>query len=186
MSDKTLDLICWNLTMVEAVLAGTMARPWDVRLGEVKPHWTALCSLSLPSIVEASDLKKGDAFKALPEGERNAMINEVEARWFVKHTVPALLPEELAAEAGITDLRYLQIDVEGLDNEIVKSLPLGKPNFSPELIMFENHQGFDVKPFLEEKGYYVCCCLRQWGSNIVAVKLNSSLPRLSTEAIAQA
>ena len=161
--------------MVEAVLAGDMQRPWDAILGDVKPHWTALCSLSLPSIVEASDLKKGDAFKALDVVERNRLIADVESKWFVKHTVPALLPQELALEAGITDLRYLQIDVEGLDNEIVKSLPLGTPTFSPELIMFENHQGFAVKPWLEEKGYYVCCCLRQWGSNIVAVKMNSTL-----------
>eukprot|EP00035_Acanthoeca_spectabilis_P023039 m.447292 g.447292 ORF g.447292 m.447292 type:complete len:324 (+) comp19500_c0_seq1:114-1085(+) len=179
MADTELTLFCWNLTMIEAVLAGKMERPWDARLGEVKPHWTALCSLSLPSVVEASDLQKGLEFKALPEAERNALVKDIQDRWIIKHTVPALLPEELAAEAGITELRYLQIDVEGLDNEVVKSLPLGKPSFSPEVILFENHQGFNVKPFLESKGYYVCCCLRQWGSNIVAVKANSSLPSLA-------
>ena len=178
MTDSELSLWCWNLTMVEQVLAGTMARPWNAVLGEVKPHWTALCSMSLPSIVEASDIAKSPEFHALPPSEQRELIADIESKWFIKHTVPARLPGELMAEAGITDLRYLQIDVEGLDNEIVKSLPLGTPNFSPELIMFENHQGFAVKPFLEENGYYVCCCLRKWGSNIVAVKINSSLPDL--------
>jgi hypothetical protein len=178
MTDTELSLWCWNLTMVELVLAGTMKRPWDAVLGDVKPHWTALCSMSLPSIVEASDIAKSPEFHALPKSEQIAMIADLESKWFQKHTVPALLPEELAAEAGITDLRYLQIDVEGIDNEVIKSLPLGQPNFSPELIMYENHQGFAVKPFLEAHGYYVCCCLRKWGSNIVAVKINSSLPEL--------
>lgn len=87
--------------------------------------------------------------------------------------MPARLPKQLIQDAQVppASIRYLQIDVEGLDNEIIRALPFGEDGFAPTLILYENHQGYDVKSYLEERGYFVCCCLKQWGSNIVAVKV---------------
>lgn len=91
----------------------------------------------------------------------------------VHHTVVARSPKELILDAGVplSSIRYLQIDVEGLDNEVIKSLPFGEDDFAPSMILYENHQGYHVKEYLEDRGYFVCCCLKQWGSNIVAVKV---------------
>ena len=75
---------------------------------------------------------------------------------------------------AIQPRQYLQIDVEGMDNAIVQSLPLGEKigesTFNPRLILFENHAGKRITPWLEDHGYYVCCCFNHNGNNIVAVK----------------
>ena len=59
--------------------------------------------------------------------------------------------------------QYLQIDVEGLDNDIVSSLPIGDEIagsiFAPKLILYENKnaRGSGSWTFLEERDYHVCC-----------------------------
>ena len=49
-------------------------------------------------------------------------------------------------------------------------VPIPIFRFDPKLIMFENHAGKRIQPWLEDHGYYVCCCFNHNGNNIVAVK----------------
>ena len=60
--------------------------------------------------------------------------------------VPMLTPTQLVERfvpAG-SPVRYVQIDVEGMDDRVVGALPFENPSFAPEVIVFEFIQTFLV------------------------------------------
>jgi len=173
-----LSLICFNSTTVDAVLEGRIADPLMPYGHRITPAFNALCSVSIDAIMEASDVLKGG--KPTPTG--HAPVIDVVKRLLVVYDVPSKSVTELVEDAGLADVRYLQIDVEGLDNEIIKSLPLGENGFAPDMIMYENHNGLSVAPQLQQHGYHTCCCMDKWGSNIVAVKVNGDTARIPQPA----
>eukprot|EP00040_Diaphanoeca_grandis_P024279 m.133223 g.133223 ORF g.133223 m.133223 type:complete len:306 (+) comp29663_c0_seq1:110-1027(+) len=169
MTQTELDFVCWDMGLMDQVLDHGAPDPIPASAGSgIKTYWRALCSSSVNALNEASDLYRGPKFNQLPEEEK-ASVKATVQQYQVQYRVPALKTGEILDKYNLKDIQYLQIDVEGLDNEIIKSLPLGVDGFYPKMILYENHQGFEVKQYLESHGYFVCCCLRHLGSNIVAV-----------------
>lgn len=77
-----------------------------------------------------------------------------------KHEVPALTTSSLLRAHNIQDVKVVMIDTEGFDVKILKMLPFHKPNFRPELVVFENteisldeHQ--EGKDFLRSHCYFL-------------------------------
>lgn len=175
LSADTFTLYCWNTTMVTEVAAGRMESPLPAEAGLVLEYWNALCSISKSDLIAASNIPHRFNENSVPKDKRPAMVDAIFRDHGVQHTVPALSTKEIIVKAGVTDLNYLQIDVEGLDNDIVRSLPIGDEIggsvFAPKLILYENKQArySGSWTFLEERDYYVCCCFNHNGNNIVAV-----------------
>jgi hypothetical protein len=77
--------------------------------------------------------------------------------------VPMLTPTQLVERyvPSGEPVRYLQIDVEGMDDRVVGALPFGSPNFAPEVVVFEFILlGFTrtraAIALLQRHGYAVC------------------------------
>jgi len=169
MEEDELDFVCWDLKMIDNVLLKGVADPIPTIAGSgVKAYWRALCSSTQRALTEASDLYRGKMWSSQPEADKKRIIQDVN-QYIIHYRVDALKPADIVSTYNLKNFNYLQIDVEGLDNEIIKSLPLGVDGFYPKMILYENHQGYAMKEFLESHGYHVCCCLQHLGSNIVAV-----------------
>tara|TARA_B110001452_G_scaffold123037_1_gene102029 strand:+ start:859 stop:1236 length:378 start_codon:yes stop_codon:yes gene_type:complete len=77
--------------------------------------------------------------------------------------VPMLTPTQLVERfvpAG-SPVRYVQIDVEGMDDRVVGALPFGNPSFAPEVIVFEFillglMRTRATTALLQRHGYAVC------------------------------
>jgi len=173
-SADRLDFVCWDLDMVDKFLLDG-ANPFPEELAKPKEYWKTLCSTEKSALIEASNVYGTKARAA--SSDRLAELETIVEKYLVTHNVPALTPRDIMLKNNMTNILYLQIDLEGLDNIIVESLPLDI--IKPKLILFENHNGFAVKPMLESHGYHVCCCLKQWGSNIVAVLKDDAQLKIS-------
>eukprot|EP00041_Stephanoeca_diplocostata_P002012 m.22703 g.22703 ORF g.22703 m.22703 type:complete len:299 (-) comp12782_c0_seq2:352-1248(-) len=169
MSSNVLEIFCYNFSVIDSYLKDGV-NPLPPALGAVKiqDYWRALCGIDKEEVYHSANIKN-ENFRGLSLEEQQAALAEVD-KIIVKHSIDALTPEEILKETGLKDVRYLQIDVEGLDNDIVKSLPLQKSDFHPDLILYENRQGSAVRDYLEANGYYWCCCFNKYGSNIVAAR----------------
>ena len=85
-----------------------------------------MCSGDKEALLEASGFHgrhsfhgrgpKPSALEALPAHQRELVESQV-----VSYTVPAMTPEEVVLHVGARDAKYVQIDVEGFDNDIVQS-----------------------------------------------------------------
>jgi len=166
-----LELSCWNLTEIDNSLK-TGVSPFPKEVRKPAEYWRALCGLDVNGLEISANIYETSEYKAL-SNERKEEVHDEVRRHIVKYRPEAKSPKELIDLVRVKDgtpkkMRYLQIDVEFLDNQIIASLPFDE-NFHPDLILYENHHGDKVQPWLEENGYYWCCCLKQWGSNCVAV-----------------
>jgi len=164
---NTLVLYCWDIDMVESAVHGG-ATPLPREAKQPQDYWTALCSTDRSEVVKASNVLD------TPEYRKLGVKDQERVRWKVeqhikKYTVPASTPDEIVKELHVRNAGYIQIDVEGMDNQIVSGLPLGRDGFLPKVILYENHRGETVKPFLNSHGYEVCCCFNYQGNNMVAV-----------------
>mmetsp|Transcript_45086 Transcript_45086/g.90997 ORF Transcript_45086/g.90997 Transcript_45086/m.90997 type:complete len:163 (+) Transcript_45086:280-768(+) len=153
--------------MVEsAVQNGAKPMPKEAR--QPSDYWTALCSQDRQGLLVSSNALETVEFRALGPQDQERVRLEVESH-IKEYRVPASTVEEVVKELQIRDAGYVQIDVEGLDNEIVQGLPLGRGGFLPKVILYKNHRGDLVKPYLQSHGYEVCCCFQHQGNNMLAV-----------------
>jgi len=169
-----LGLFCWDLDMIQQTVQHG-AKPLPPQVRQPLAYWDALCALDRSNLLEASNVFDTPEFGHLSAAAKDNITREVESH-IVQYSVEALTPKEIVAQAGPSDVRYVQIDVEGLDNDIVRALPLGQDEFWPEVILYENHNGVEVKPFLQSHGYQVCCCFESSGNNMVAVLDTPRMP----------
>lgn len=161
-------LFCWDLDMVEdAAKNGATPLPPEVR--QPTEHWAFLCGLEKRKLLESANVLQTPTYNALSPQQKTDVLSQVENR-IVRWDVPALTPKEIIDKAGPSDVRYVQIDVEGLDNQIVQALPFGQAGFWPEVVLYENNGGGVVRKVLEDQGYYTCCCVNVFGNNILAVR----------------
>lgn len=161
-------LFCWDLDMVEdAVKNGATPLPPEVR--QPVEHWAFLCGLEKRKLIESANVLQTQTYGALSPQRQAEVMAQVDKK-IVRWNVPALTPKEIIDKAGPSDVRYVQIDVEGLDNQIVRALPFGQAGFWPEVVLYENNGGGEVRKVLEDQGYFTCCCVNKWGNNILAVR----------------
>lgn len=98
-----------------------------------KAWWNQVCTLDATRLIGASahDLRRDLGVSGAVE--LSTIVRNV--------SVPALTVERLLAEHVHRPVRYVQIDVEGADDRVVRMLPLGQTwkhgTFSPTLITFE-------------------------------------------------
>ena len=133
-----------------------------VRLrGNVVPWLSQVCTTTRDRLFSGYDLlKMADA------EEVDSLITHIE--------VPMVNFQQMLAMSKVAPetVAYVQIDVEGIDDKIVLSLPLDDPTFKPRVIMWE-HVLFseaivsEVNGFLKHHGYNKFCIL---GQNVVAFK----------------
>mmetsp|Transcript_63959 Transcript_63959/g.122977 ORF Transcript_63959/g.122977 Transcript_63959/m.122977 type:complete len:377 (+) Transcript_63959:84-1214(+) len=161
-------LFCWDLDMVKKALK-TGASPLPPEVRQPLEHWEFLCGLDKQKLLESSNVLQTPTYNALSPQRKTGVLVQVE-KFIVQWNVPALTPKEIIDKAGPSNVRYVQIDVEGLDNPIVRALPLGQAGFWPEVVLYENNNGGEVRHIFEDQGYYTCCCVNKWGNNILAVR----------------
>lgn len=160
-------LYCWDIDIVEAAVErGEKPMPKEAR--QPSDYWTALCSQDHHEVVLTSQVLDTKEYRALTPADKDRVKKEVE-KHIKKYSVPASTPAEIIKQQQIKDAGYVQIDVEGMDNEVVSGLPLDVDGFAPKVILYENHNGDSVKPYLRSHGYEVCCCLQYMGNNMIAV-----------------
>jgi FkbM family methyltransferase len=86
--------------------------------------------------------------------------------------VPSMTFEELCEKYSIKDIYFLQIDAEGYDEEIIKSIDFEKHNI--HMIQYESTAKWESEPivaFLESKGYYLVPKMEE-GLDVIALKVN--------------
>jgi len=171
-SSDFLDLYCWDTAMVdEWVLNGRTPLPKEVRRPE--GYWNALCSTEKQQLMGRAHVLDTPAYRELPLEEKQRVLSEVEA--FVQlHHVPAATPEEMilevAARGGLSagGINYVQVDVEALDKLIVLSLPFGRHDFLPKVVLWEGCYADSEFELLSKHGYESCCCVNIYGANTLA------------------
>merc|ERR1719245_1876388 len=126
----------------DAVKRGAKPLPSEVR--QPKEYWAYLCSMEKNALIVASNILDTPEYTKLNKKGKDRVWKEVE-RHIKLYKVPALFPKQVVEVAGPSDVRYVQIDVEGLDNEVVSGLPWGLDGFWPEVVIWENHNGVKVK-----------------------------------------
>merc|ERR1712060_625438 len=112
-----------------------------------------------------------DGIQKFPIEQKDKIIAEVD-RYVVQFNVPAETPADLIRREWRPNVRYLQIDVEGIDNLIVEALPFGEDGFLPKMILFEQTAATvkQFPPILAAHGYETCCCVQIGGGNLLAVQ----------------
>eukprot|EP00929_Paragymnodinium_shiwhaense_P034373 TRINITY_DN18718_c0_g1_i1.p1 TRINITY_DN18718_c0_g1~~TRINITY_DN18718_c0_g1_i1.p1 ORF type:complete len:374 (+),score=114.42 TRINITY_DN18718_c0_g1_i1:93-1124(+) len=172
-AEAELKLFCWDMDVVDrAVQHGERTLPSELR--QPQEYWKALCSFDRSSVLDRSNVYD-EAFFKLNETHRARVKEEVE-RHILPYSVQALSPGELIDQYDLQDLKYLQIDVEGLDDLIVKNLPFGKETFKPKVILHEwegSHPGDEIPKLFDKNGYDWCATFWHQGHNAVAVLRDS-------------
>ena len=154
---------------VEASQSGAKLDMWcvgtpgkEVRLrGKVVPWLSQVCTTTRDRLTSEHDMLMNGNAK-----EIESLITHIE--------VPMVCLQQMLAMSKVAPetVAYVQIDVEGIDDKIVLSLPLEDPAFSPRVIMWEfvlfsEAIGSQVNGFLKYHGYNKLC--RMW-QNVVAFK----------------
>merc|ERR1712083_1025915 len=131
------------------------------------------CSMEKHQLTGRAHVFDTPQFAALPAADQQRVANEVET--FVRHyRVPASTPEEIVREvlsdrgdSSAAMVRYVQIDVESMDRDILLALPFGKMDFLPKVVLWEGcfDEEFDI---LRRHGYATCCCVNIFGANSLA------------------
>lgn len=161
-------LYCWDLDMIEETLKhGAAPLPPEVR--QPLEYWQFLCAIENKSLIDASNVLWTPEYEKLAQGDKNRVLAQLQKR-IVSYRVPALTPQEIVDKVGSRTVRYVQIDVEGMDNQIMSALPFGQGGFWPEVVLWENHDGDLVRPVVERQGYFTCCCVNFHGNNLLAVR----------------
>merc|ERR1719221_1000657 len=154
-------------TIEEAVVRGAEPFPPEVR--QPKDYWSALCTMERRTLFQAANVLMTPEYEKA-KAARKAEIMRLLDKHILRYDMQAMTPEEIVLRVHARNVNYVQIDVEGMDNAIVKSLPFGKHGFDPKVILYENHDGASLKPHLEHHGYELCCCVTLGGNNLLAVR----------------
>merc|ERR1712060_1023212 len=115
-------LYCWDMDMVLALAANGTTKRRDApfnRMHKPQEWWKASCTTDRERLYVQAFNAAGMTREVIERAHK-----EVD-RYIVQHNVDTLTPEELIDQAGPAQVRYVQIDVEGMDKEIVKALPFG-------------------------------------------------------------
>jgi len=162
----TIELFCWDVDQVRRDIRHGNSS-WPRKVQKPKEYWRALCSTDRAEILTRANVPAADL-----SDERKAASSANLERYIVSYTVQASTVAELVSKHALQDARYLQIDVEGLDKMLVKSLPLGVDGFMPKVILYEEEGIGDPQlvQYLESRGYSYCCCFWHSGNNAVAVR----------------
>jgi hypothetical protein len=155
-------LYCLGLNGDSANIGGTASVELAPELVEASgPNWwSEICSLSRSRLSHPYDVGK----LASPD-QVGTLIKEL--------NVPSITPKELLLELAPSPVRYVQIDVEGLDDQLLRDLPWTAPGFSPAVIVFEivligRRRTEAAVSTLRHHGY--TCCIGQDGMNIIATR----------------
>jgi len=110
-----------------------------------KPWWSQMCSLSRDRLRHKYDMNTLTALQA--------PVTEVIVR--------AMNVSTLLKEYGRSPVRYVQIDVEALDDYVLKQLPFGLDGFRPNAIVYEHiligpKRNRDALKLLQNAGYTTC------------------------------
>ncbi|CAK0896588.1 unnamed protein product, partial [Prorocentrum cordatum] len=172
-SSDSLDLYCFDTAMVDDwVLNGRTTLPEEVRKPEA--YWNALCSTEKQQLLDRANILRPLARRKMTPADIKRVLNEVDK--FVRlHHVPAASPADIIAEVSARgdlsagDIKYVQIDVEGMDKDIMLALPFGKNDFLPKVVLYEGCYQ-EVSEHLNEHGYESCCCVNVYGTNTLAYR----------------
>mmetsp|Transcript_88576 Transcript_88576/g.275568 ORF Transcript_88576/g.275568 Transcript_88576/m.275568 type:complete len:289 (-) Transcript_88576:34-900(-) len=110
--------------------------------------WSQICSLSRERLFHPHDV-----------GRRRYSVDLRDM--VTENVVPAITVEQLLRDHTTSPVRYVQIDVEGMDDVVVRQLPLEAPGFRPALIVFEfmllGEERLEAAVrHLQRHGYSVC------------------------------
>eukprot|EP00927_Polykrikos_kofoidii_P059458 TRINITY_DN54607_c0_g1_i1.p1 TRINITY_DN54607_c0_g1~~TRINITY_DN54607_c0_g1_i1.p1 ORF type:complete len:347 (+),score=59.38 TRINITY_DN54607_c0_g1_i1:151-1191(+) len=122
------------------------------------PLWLQTCSLDRQRLFKLYDM---------------ASNGEVPAHLVTETQVPRITIDGLLRHHIKSPVRYVQIDVEGFDDYVLRQLPLRDKNFQPILIVFEfallgQARLIAALRYLTDFGYQVC--LMEDKQNMVAVQ----------------
>lgn len=125
--------------------------------------WLQTCSLDRARLFSKYDM---------------ASNGEVPAHLVTQTQVPQMTVNTLLREYVTSPVRFVQIDVEGYDDYVLRQLPLGSERFQPMLIIFEFRlitvsRLLDTLNYLGHFGFGLC--IMQDNMNIAAVNVTKFL-----------
>ena len=170
----TLDIYCLGLATEDEASNSASNKPPTLRLSEEAaklgvPGWaTMTCSLNRGRLFSTSDFARGGRFGGL-----KAMANRTAYEALItKHAVPVITFARLMQEHVRGRVLYLQVDVEGRDDEVVlqaldtiptTELPVAI-TFEISVIAAEKQRVLRVMDALSKTGYSLCYGMK----NVVA------------------